>query len=206
MPRVIRPALPALLSARRQPPEHADRHVVLVGRAEARADARRVGVVGVAAGVDARALALALVGLVQAQHPAQELERRDDPRRAARGGLGDQQRVAAVAGGGEAALAREEELAVDPRRLRLALDVLREQELRVVGLVPDRPQADAVAVAPADGGRERLELLRPRLGHVVAALLGRPLGHGPVRVSWMPIPRGAAAVEQPVQPVHAPAG
>ena len=124
--------------------------------------------------------------------------------RAARGGLADQQRVGGVARRGQAALAREEQLAVDARRGRLLLLVLREQELRVVRLVPDRPQPDAVAVAPADRGRERLELLRARLGDVVAALLGRPPRHraGERELDGDPARRGAG--EQRVEPVPRP--
>ena len=69
------------------------------------------------------------------------------------------------------------ELAVELRRLRLAVDELRAQELRLVGLVPDRPGRDLVAVAAADRGGERPERLRVRLGQVVLLVRRRPLRH-----------------------------
>ena len=131
--------------------------------------------VGVAAGADARAVARAVVGAVEAQRAAQEGQRRDDARGATRRGLAEQQRVAPVAGRRGARAAGEEELAVDARGLRLLVHELRQQEVRVVGLVPDRPQPDAVAVAPPDGRREGLELLGARLGDVVLLARGRPL-------------------------------
>ena len=203
-PRGIAPAWPALVERVGEPRQHADRHVVLVRRAEARAGARRVGVVGVAAGRDPRAVALAVVGAVEAQRAAQERERRDDARGAARRGLAEQQRVAAVAGRAEAALAGEEELAVDARRLRLLVHELRLEELRVVGLVPDRPQPDAVAVAAPDRGRERLELLRARLGDVVLLARRRPLRHraGERELDGDPARRGGG--EQGVERVPRP--
>ena len=89
------PALAALSSAVDEPRQHADRHVVGVRRLEARAGARRVRVVGVAAGRQlAAGLRLAVLG-VQAQHPAQERERVHDVRVAARRRLADQDRVLA---------------------------------------------------------------------------------------------------------------
>ena len=81
-----------------------------------------------------------------------------------------------AAGVRQAALAGDEELAVDPRRQRRVRRgrVLRHQELRLVGLVPDRPGVDLRAVVAPDGGHERLELLRARARDVVAGAVRRP--------------------------------
>src|SRR5215210_9280429 len=129
---------------------------------------------GATAGLDAPAVAAAVVGAIQAQRFAQEGERRDDPRRAARRRLAEQQRVAAVARGAQAPLAGQEQAAVDARRLGPLADELRAQELRVFVLVPDRPHRDPVAEAPADRGGERLELPGARARQVVALPLRGP--------------------------------
>ena len=91
------------------------------------------------------------------------------------------------------------ELAVELRRVRLAVLVLRLEELRLVGLVPDRPHAHAVAVAAADRGRERAELLRVRIGDVVALVARRPLRN---RAGQRQRDRDAASLGGGDQPVE----
>ena len=171
------PALAARIERRGQARDHADGDVVGVRRAEARACACGVGVVGVAVGGEARAFARRAVGGAEAKRAAQEGERGDDVGRPARRGLAEQQHVVAVARGAQAGLAGQEQAAVERGGRRAAVGELRAQELGMVGLVPDRPDADAVAVAPADGGREGLELVRVRLGHVVAVVACGPARH-----------------------------
>ena len=145
---------------------------------EARARARRVGVVRVAVGLELPAgLRLAVLG-VQAQRPAQERERVHDVGVAARRGLADQDRVLGVGRGrADAGVGRLEELAIELGRVRLAVLVLRLEELRLVGLVPDRPRRHGVAVAAAERGRERAVLRGDRLGVVVLLGLRRPARH-----------------------------
>ncbi len=140
---------------------------------------RRVGVVGVAGGAQLGAGALLVVVRVQAEHPAQERERRDDLARAARRGLGDEHLRVRQAAGGESALGGEEEVAVDPRRQRRVLrgGVLRQEELRLVGLVPDRPARDPRPEVARGGGDEGLELLRLRPRDVVLRAVRRPPRH-----------------------------
>ena len=134
-----------------QPREHADGDVVGLLGLEGRALARRVGVMGVAGGLELRAARARLVVLgVQAQRAAQEGQRRDDLARAARRGLPQQHARVGEAGVGQAALGGDEQLAVDARReRRLVRRVLRQQELRLVGLVPDAPGVDLRAVVAA---------------------------------------------------------
>jgi hypothetical protein len=64
----------------------------------------------------------------------------------------------------------------------------------------------AGAVAAPDRGRERLELLRARLGDVVLLARVAHFGTGPVSVSWTAILRAAAAAKRASSEFHVPAG
>lgn len=97
-------------------------------------------------------------------------------------GLAHHDPVVTVAAGLQAAFAGLKQPAVQSRRTcppagAVAAE-LREQEAGVVGLVPDRPHVDDIAVAPANGGHEALEAHRTRLGEVVCADPGRLARHG----------------------------
>jgi hypothetical protein len=72
-------------------------------------------VVRVAVGGQRAALRALLVGVVEAEHPAQEAQRRDDVAVAARRRLGDEDPVAVLAGLAQPADAGEVEVAVDGR-------------------------------------------------------------------------------------------
>ena len=155
----------------------------------------RVGVVGEAvhAGDLAVAVAAAQAGgasavgapaRVEAEELAQEADRlhrvlAEEVALADREQLAEEDAVAAVPGALEPGHARPQQRAVEARRVgHVRLRGLREQEARMVRLVPERPEVDR-REAPAGGLGEAPELRGARAvdPEGVAARLGREAGH-----------------------------
>ena len=92
------------------------------------------------------------------------------------------------------------------RRVRLALAVLRQQELRLVRLVPDRPHASPArrSAGPARS-RTAPNSLRARPRQVALLALVAHLGTGPVGVSITLMPLRLGALHAAVEPRPRPA-
>ncbi|MDX6722493.1 MAG: hypothetical protein QOD73_897 [Solirubrobacteraceae bacterium] len=135
---------------------------------------------GVAGRVELGAVAALAVVVVEAEHAAQEGQRRDDLAGAPRRGLADEDRRVAQPGGLQPALRGQVEPAVDPRGQRGVRcgGVLRKQELRVVGLVPHRPAVDLAPVVATDRRDELLKLGGARARDVVARAVRGPARDG----------------------------